>query len=257
MKHSFTVILMSLVLVSACTPTKETELTWRAPDSVNDDVMEEAPGKVNNGNTGNAGNNGNTGNAGNSGTKPPAKEPEPQIDMSNKSFSSEIQMADRSYVESVLLQIFNAANTTAGTYIQSDIYQKVEFGGACDPYSVSDIGATTLEFSREQCFTGIGVVQNSNNNPMRYSLTTKVCEKLVNDSTRMDVVRDKIYTTKKWARPDAASIQKAWKLFFPIEDADARVVTELLNVAKVSSTDEEGWKNIMLTLCISPEWQVL
>lgn len=246
MKHSFAAILLSLVLVGACTPSPETELNWRAP-STSDESGEKPGGKENN--------SGGKDNA--PVTKPvPPKENVSEV-INSKEFSSEIQMADRSYVESVLLQVFNAVNTPAGAYIQSDIYQKVEFGGACDQYSLSDLGATTVEFSREQCFTGIGVVQGSNNNPMRYSLTTKVCERLVNDTTRMTVVRDKIFTTKKWEKPDSASVQRAWKLFFPIEDANSRVVTDLLNISKVSSSDEEGWKNIMLTLCISPEWQVL
>jgi len=239
MKHSFAAILLSLVLVSACTPSGETELTWRAPSATDENGGKENP-PVTNPNP----------------TPTPPKETVPEV-INSKEFSSEIQMADRSYVESVLLQVFNAANTPAGAYIQSDIYQKVEFGGACDQYSLSDLGATTVEFSREQCFTGIGVVQGSNNNPMRYSLTTKVCERLVLDSARMTVVRDKIFTTKKWEKPDSASVQRAWKLFFPVEDANSGVVNDLLNISKVSSSDEEGWKNIILTLCISPEWQVL
>lgn len=172
-------------------------------------------------------------------------------------YSSELQMADRSYIESVLLQVFDAEGTAAASYILSDVYQKVEFGGACDFYAPSDLNATTVEFPREQCFTGIGVVQNSNNNPMRYSLTTKVCERLVIDSARMSSVRAKIWTDGKWHAPDEASIQKAWALFFPIERAHPDVVGAFKELAAVSSGDEDAWKNIILTMCISPEWQVL
>ena len=172
-------------------------------------------------------------------------------------YASEIQMADRSYVESVLLQVFNAAGTSAATYIQSDIYQKVEFGGACDFYSTSDLSATTVEFPREQCYTGMGVVQNPNNNPMRYSLTTKVCERLVADRARMDVVKAKIFSNNVWAAPSDSSIQKAWSLFFPIDSASPEIVNDLKAIADVSSGNEDAWKNIILTMCISPEWQVL
>ncbi|WPU66118.1 hypothetical protein [Peredibacter starrii] len=172
-------------------------------------------------------------------------------------YASEIQMADRAYVESVLLQIFNASGTSAATYIQSDIYQKVEFGGACDFYSTSDLSPTTVEFPREQCYTGMGVVQNPNNNPMRYSLTTKVCERLVVDSARMDVVKAKIFSNNQWEAPSDASIQRAWSLFFPIESASPAVVKDLKAIADVSSGNEDAWKNIILTMCISPEWQVL
>lgn len=212
MKLKTFMTILSLILMSACTPQESTELNWRAPNAV-----EEAREKGN--------------------------------------YTFELQMADRSYVESVLLQVFEASNTPAAAYIQSDIYQKVEFGGACDQYAASDLGANTIEFPRQQCFSGIGVVQSANNNPMRYSLTTKVCEKLVNDSARMSVVRDKIWPDKKWNTPDNASVQRAWALFFPIQSANEIVVSELLNIAKVSSGDEDAWKNIILTLCISPEWQ--
>lgn len=172
-------------------------------------------------------------------------------------YQSEIQMADRSYIESVLLQTFNATGTPAAAYIQSDVYQRVEFGGACDVYAISDKNATTVEFPREQCFTGIGLVQPSNNNPMRYSLTTKVCERLVIDTDRMNVVKSKIYSDGKWKNPDSTSLRKAWSLFLQSGDLDQGSVDGLLELAKVSSGDEDAWKNIILTMCMSPEWQVL
>lgn len=172
-------------------------------------------------------------------------------------YSYDQQMSDRSYVESVLLQVFDAKGTSAASYIQTEIFQKIEFGGACDKYEPSDLGATTIEFTREQCFSGIGVVQGSNNNPMRYSLTTKVCERLVADKDRMAAVRKKIYVDNKWAKPNSSSIQKAWALFFPVDRADPAVVDALIKLASVSSGDEAAWKNIILTMCISPEWQAL
>lgn len=172
-------------------------------------------------------------------------------------YQSEIQMADRAYIESVLLQVFNASGTAAAAYIQSDVYQKIEFGGACDVYAISDKNATTVEFPREQCFNGIGLVQSSNNNPMRYSLTTKVCERLVIDTDRMNAVKMKIYSDGKWKKPDAASLQKAWSLFLQTGSLDQGSVNGLLELANVSSGDEDAWKNIVLTMCMSPEWQVL
>ena len=172
-------------------------------------------------------------------------------------YNYELQMADRAYVESVLHQVFDAKGTPAASYIETEIYRKMEFGGACDVYEASDLGPTQVEFSREQCFNGITVVQPTNNNPMRYSLTTKVCERLVKDSARMTAVRKKLYTGTTWKKPDSASIQLAWELFFPIHSASREVVSALEDIAKVSSSNEEAWKNIILTLCISPEWQAI
>lgn len=177
-----------------------------------------------------------------------------------KDYNSEIQMAGRSYVESVLLQVFDAEGTSAATYILSDIYQKIEFGGACDQYAASDVGvpgSTTVEFVRERCVNSIGVVQPSNNNPMRYSLTTKVCEKLVLDAPRLISVRNKIFADQKWGDPTDEKVLMAWRLFHQATDADSDVLSALKDIRKVTPNNDEAWKIIILTLCMSPEWQAL
>ncbi len=173
------------------------------------------------------------------------------------SYTYEQQMSDRAYVESVLLQVFDAAGKAMATTIQTEVFQKIEFGGPCDIYAPSDVGAAAVEFSREQCFNGIGVVQGSNNNPMRYSLTTKVCEKLVKDSDSLGAVRKKIFSDNKWKKPTPGSIQTAWGLFYQVHRAEPMVVEALLDVAEASSGEEDAWRNIILTMCISPDWQAL
>lgn len=177
-----------------------------------------------------------------------------------KDYNSEIQMANRSYVESVLLQVFDAEGTPAATYIQSEIYQRIEFGGACDQYSASDIGVSTsatTEFARERCTNSIGVVQPANNNPMRYSLTTKVCERLIADSSRLNIVRNKLFSTQKWGDVTDDKVLVAWHLFHQASDANSDVINSLKNMRKVTSNNDDAWKVIILTLCISPEWQAL
>jgi hypothetical protein len=173
------------------------------------------------------------------------------------SYTYEQQMSDRAYVESVLLQVFDAAGKKMAPIIQTEIYQKIEFGGACDIYAPSDVSASAVEFAREQCFNGIGVVQGSNNNPMRYSLTTKVCEKLVKDSDSLGAVRKKIFAENVWKKPTPGSIQTAWNLFYQVHRADPMVVEALLGVAEASVNEEDAWRNIILTMCISPDWQAL
>ena len=174
-----------------------------------------------------------------------------------KKYSSEIQMANRSYIESVLLQVFDAQGTAAAAYIQTDIFQKIEFGGSCDMYSSSDMGNTKVQFPREQCFNNIGIVQPPNNNPMRYSLSTKVCEKLVADTDRMSAVRKKIYADQKWAAPTDDKVLIAWRLFHQSTDIDADGLSALKDLKNVTTNNDETWKLIILTLCLSPEWQAL
>lgn len=174
-------------------------------------------------------------------------------------YNSDVQMGSRSYIESVLLQVFDAENNKdMASYIQSNIFERIEFGGACDKYSASDEGVSTkVEFERERCKNSIGVVQPSNNNPMRYSLTTKACEKLVGDANSLNAVRNKIFSDKKWGNPTNEKILLAWHLFNQASDTDTDVISALKDIEKVTSSNDEAWKIIILTLCISPEWQVL
>lgn len=181
--------------------------------------------------------------------------------VSLKEYNTELQMSNRSYVESVLLQVFDAQeNQAMASYIQTNIFEKAEFGGACDQYAPSYFGSSTeskREFDREKCVNGIGVVQASNSNPMRYSITTKVCEKLISDTDSLNAVRKKIFSDNKWNNPTDEKILLAWSLFNQASSADKDVINALKDIGKVTSSNDEAWKIIILTLCISPEWQVL
>lgn len=171
-------------------------------------------------------------------------------------YAYELQIADRTYVESVLKDVFSiTANSAEATYLQTNIYQKIEFGGPCDPYSSSDLAANVIEFSREACTNGIAPVQASTNNAMRYSLTTKACEYLIGRSNMMDNVKKKIYSSGKWGTPSDESFRRAWGLFYPVTTPNEEIVKSFLQLGKVLGNDEEAWKGIMLTLCMSPEWQ--
>ena len=179
-------------------------------------------------------------------------------DSTLKNYISEIQMGSRSYVESVLLQVFDAEGTTAANYIQTDILQRVEFGGSCDFYATGEMANAKVQFPREQCFNSIGIVQPPNNNSMRYSLSTKVCEKLVADKDRLNAVRKKIYENQIWGAPTDDKLLTAWRLFHQSTDTDANALTALKELKNVTSNNnDEAWKLIILTLCLSPEWQSL
>lgn len=163
----------------------------------------------------------------------------------------------RAYVESTLNQIFGS---TGDTTVESAVYQKKEFGGACDRYAPSDTGASAYEFPRSQCYTGITIVQPSNSNPMRYSYTAKICESLVNNATRFTYAMKQIIPAyvagQKLADPSDASIIKAYQLFFQSESPSAEVVNALKGISSSSTMSDEAWKRILVTLCVSPEWQV-
>lgn len=169
-----------------------------------------------------------------------------------------LKMADREYVVSVLFDVFNVTDAKLKTSVQNQILLRNEFGGPCDPYSESDLGNSTIEFAQERCVNGISGVLVSTNNPMRYAITTKVCEELLGNSQILKNIKQKIGAPdKKDEKISDAHVAKAWSLFFPHEEITLSVKQGLLDVVEASSSPDEAVKNTMLTLCISPQWQTL
>ena len=166
-------------------------------------------------------------------------------------------VVDRGYVESTLTQVFGS---TGDSSLEVGIYQKKEFGGACDRYAASDNGSGAYEFPRAQCYTGISVFQPANSNPMRYSYTTKMCETLVNTVARFSYVMKKVYpswvSSQKLPAPDQAAITKVYQQFYQDEVPSADLVAAFLSMSSSAASTDEAWKQILLTVCVSPEWQV-
>lgn len=174
--------------------------------------------------------------------------------VAREAFSSELQMAQRTYVSSVLMEVFDAKGTASETYINENIGRKVEFGGACDQYEPSDIGTATAnyEYVEHRCYNGIGVVQKSTNNPMRYAIGTKVCEKLAVD--RLTAVRTRLFGAS-WPKPDTTNVKKVWEQFYPAEELDVGVAGALVNISNHTINDEKAWQAIIVAVCSSPQWQ--
>ncbi len=167
-------------------------------------------------------------------------------------------VVDRKYVESVLNQVFDVTSTE--TSVLTGVYNKSDFGGGCDRYASSDNGVT-YEFPKDQCYSGIFPFLPSYSNPMRYSYTVKTCETLINSSARFTSVMQKIYPT--WAggsnilpAPNAITIKTAYQLFFQSEEPGDDLTQSFLVMSSAATTTNEGWKQIMTTLCGSPEWQI-
>jgi hypothetical protein len=170
-------------------------------------------------------------------------------------YQSNLQVADRQYVESVIATAFNTANTSDGDFLQQLTIQRYEFGGSCDRYEASEINGN-IEFPRAQCFTGLSANTQATSNPARYSLTIQICERMINTPDRFNSFMSKIYGTNPIQVPTNATIQKAYGIFFKEEIPTNEVATALKNISP-SSTPAETWKNIATALCISPEWQIL
>lgn len=171
-----------------------------------------------------------------------------------ENFSSELQMATRTYVSSILIEFFDAKGTASETYINENISRKIEFGGACDQYEPSDNGTSTAnyEYVEQRCYNAIGIVQKSTNNPMRYAIINKACEKLAVD--RLTAVRARLFGAS-WPKPNTTNVNKVWEQFYPAEELDASVASALVGISTHTSDDEKAWQAIIVAVCSSPQWQ--
>lgn len=172
-----------------------------------------------------------------------------------QAYASEIQMGTRSYIKSVLVDIFDVTNTT---FIDTNITNRVEFGGGCEQYEPSDIGNNlTVEFTENRCIGGLQVVQKSTNNPMRYAIMAKVCNNLISTDVTLNAARNKIFTNGQWGTVNRANVRKALELFYPAASFENNLVDGLVEIEASSSSLKEAWQGILVAICVSPEWQVL
>lgn len=170
---------------------------------------------------------------------------------------AELNVADRYYVESVLLQIFSPTSAADKNKLQVEIIERPEFGGPCDPYEPSETTTAAVEFPRLRCLNGISTVLTSTANPMRFSLTTKTCERLVSETTSFTRAMSKIFGNGPIIAPNASSLSSAYSLFYQDENASSAITTALMDLSKKGSDANESWRLVLIALCISPGWQVL
>ena len=184
-------------------------------------------------------------------------------------FEVELRVADRRYVDEVLRNVFGLAavsstNTGAALIVRQNIWERPEFGGACDRYAGIITGianaATSLQPDvsnyPENCFNGMGVVNPAKLNQSRLALIAKTCDALVNDATAMGAVITKLYGSTTAGTVDAAHLTAAWQLFYPDETPSQTVQDKLAAVgAAFGTTPALQWKGIVLGICGSPGWQ--
>ncbi|MBC7458479.1 MAG: hypothetical protein H7235_09385 [Bdellovibrionaceae bacterium] len=173
----------------------------------------------------------------------------------NAKYMLKLQVTDREFTTSVIKKAFNInSGSTSETWINRDVNTRSEFGGGCDPYRESDLGANIIEFPSESCGRIVPVV-TATNNPMRYGLTMKTCEFVTNQPENMNEIKLKLFGTQAWAAPDAVTIEKAWGLFYPADKINEETNAALKDIGIAAKDSAEAWKLILFTLCSSPGWQ--
>jgi len=183
-------------------------------------------------------------------------------------YSLELPITKRHFVASVFTQVFAIPEgSNDADSLGIEIFFKKEFGGACDPYGVSEItvnGVLTNEFIQARCGSGISADLKATSNPMRYAWTTKACENNITvRPARFAAAMNQIFSgwtpgsSQAQFRPSDVSVKKAYGLFFQGRDPDPEEVAALIQVGAAAANNDESWKLILISLCINPEWQSL
>jgi hypothetical protein len=186
-------------------------------------------------------------------------------------YAVEAQIGDRRVINSALLDVFQVSASDPDYSVFHQFLFDGDFGGACDLYESSEIpdsvnGGVMREFPERACGSEVTPVLPALSNPMRFALMTRRCEALIGGTTTLRISRLMARVFPDWTlaqaeqtifAPSADSIKKAYRIFYRLDDPSDEVIQALLGVASHKSTQLGNWRSVMITLCMSPEWQQL
>ena len=163
------------------------------------------------------------------------------------------------------LDSYSAALQTTSRYFLS---KQSIWGGPCDIYDMSEGGRKALlEFKKYICFVGGGRI-NSNfstsSSVVKEGLKIKACEKILQNESAIAHALGKVDLEPNSSEINNVNILKVYSLFFPTRETNNDLTLEAINALRNIPTLEmktdqknEAWKNILLTLCYDPSWQIL
>ncbi|WP_372653407.1 hypothetical protein [Halobacteriovorax sp.] len=164
------------------------------------------------------------------------------------------QIANRFLIENILVEVFDPA---VKKYTQKYIIPSVSaLGGPCDLYEQIREDKTEVLDLYSSCFgnkSNHKIDISTNSNSMRSGLIYKTCKSIVDDTDIMKSFYKK-YKINRYRFNDR-SLQKIHNSFFPnkeITKAQESIFTKIFY-----KSSKNKWKNIILSYCISPEWQIL
>ena len=177
-----------------------------------------------------------------------------------------LRLADRNYVLSVLVKIFGVPVTGSVAFINNlnNIY-----GGNFDTYDIvrDDVTKTLIVNTTPEGYPLTAFDKTPNGsiigaiNPIRVAITTRVCEDIVKNNTYIlnaikNAVGNQNLTLTTVPFPFKADFAAVHALFYPSDPVSQNTNDALICVADSELLAIDQWRNIFLTLCITPEWQI-
>jgi hypothetical protein len=179
-----------------------------------------------------------------------------------ETFGQSLQLADRSYVESALKDVFEVTpEIPEAKQLEDLIYYEGTFGGGCDLYGASELvsGATAqAEFKRAFCGTKLTESQPVTSSPQRMAQTVKACDALIYGANTFPRVMAKIipgWTAGRAAnRPSLARLRIAYALFDRTGTLSDALGSKLIELSDSVSDGDEAWRWVLKAFCEAPDF---
>jgi len=164
------------------------------------------------------------------------------------------RIGTREYVASVFENVFGESAEVSAIIDILVVKNITIFGGSCDNYNTSKCPLTTGRARFDASETPAAY-------PPREGLRVRACEEITNlDSAISYVVGEHLDIPSVSTEPSEVAVRKLYSIFYPGQDPSSEVVDSLLAIAtdakQRSYPTKDSWRFIILTLCLSPDWQV-
>ena len=177
-----------------------------------------------------------------------------QAILASNIYTKKLRTVDRHYVYSTLRKIFGPeSKDTLKKYI---LTRPEVFAGGCLPYKVSRIKKNNkieIENEEDSCINHASEIGDPSFKPIttiRQSFTDTACTEIVNSPIHLNFLLDGQKLSIKSDR-NYKNVLSVSSLFF-FKNKVAKRYTKVL-----SSKKDLSWREIILTICKSPEWQIL
>ncbi len=172
-----------------------------------------------------------------------------------------LRIGDRFYVKSVFENVFGPTYNRNAIVVNNIIKKQDVFGGNCDPnegsfWLTAEKSYVVSEFEQYGCYGNKDAKMIMASTTLREGWRTRACEETIEanaEGITYAMAKAKVDIDSS---PDYSNLNRIYQLFYPLDDLDSEVATELISSFSSFSDAEEFWKSMLLTVCLSPAWQV-
>jgi hypothetical protein len=168
---------------------------------------------------------------------------------------------DRFYLESMLMRVFGPSYDNS-SIVSNNISKKLTiFGGICDHYEHNLDNNNRVEFPKLVCHQDVAVSVLAPTSIIRTSWIINTCEQVINSNqTALTFAFKRAGINPDVDKYSAEKGDQIYKLFYPIGalSNDVSLVYEQAYTKdlKLIGTNKEFWTIVLLSVCLTPEWQI-